>query len=116
MDGQDAQDKEQRHAFILSRYHALARVGLFLQMLENVQAARGEGAAEIYLPMSRSEIGDYIGVSLEAVSRSFRALSIRGVIVFRNRRHVKIIDRDRLTDIVSESKTSELRLDGAPGR
>jgi CRP/FNR family transcriptional regulator len=93
----------QRHAFILSRHHALTRVGLFLQMLENVQAARGEGTGEIYLPMSRSDIGDYIGVSLEAVSRSFRALSSRGVIVFRNRRHVKIIDHDRLNDIASAS-------------
>ena len=103
----------QRHAFILSRHHALARVGLFLQMLENLQAARGEDAAEIYLPVNRSDIGDYIGVSLEAVSRAFRALSTRGVIVFRNRRHVKIIDRDRLNDIASESKTSDLRRDSA---
>jgi CRP/FNR family transcriptional regulator len=102
----------QRHAFILSRHHALARVGLFLQMLENVQAARGEDVAEIYLPVNRSDIGDYIGVSLEAVSRAFRALSTRGVIDFRNRRHVKIIDRDRLNDITSERKTSELRREG----
>jgi CRP/FNR family transcriptional regulator len=103
----------QRHAFILSRHRAQAKVGLFLQMLENSQAARGERAAEIYLPVSRSDIGDYIGVSLEAVSRSFRALSTRGIIDFRNSRHVKIIDRDRLSDITSESKTSELRREGA---
>jgi CRP/FNR family transcriptional regulator len=93
----------QRHAFLLSRHHALAKVGLFLQMLEDFQAARGEGTGEIYLPMSRSDIADYVGVSLEAVSRSFRALSTRGVIALRNRRHIKIIDRDRLNDIASES-------------
>jgi len=54
--------------------------------------------------MSRSDIGNYIGISLEAVSRSFRALSNRGVIAFRNRRHVKIIDRAGLNDIASESE------------
>jgi len=54
--------------------------------------------------MSRSDIGNYIGISLEAVSRSFRALSSRGVIAFRNRRHVKIIDRAGLNDIASESE------------
>jgi CRP/FNR family transcriptional regulator len=96
----------QSHAFLLSRRHAAERLGLFLQMLENYQTARSEDAGEIYLPMSRSDIGNYIGISLEAVSRSFRALSSRGVIAFRNRRHVKIIDRAGLNDIASESQTS----------
>jgi CRP/FNR family transcriptional regulator len=95
--------KAQRHAFLISRHHALAKIGLFLQMLENFQASKDEGTAEIYLPMSRSDIGDYIGMSLEAVSRAFRTLSTQGVIAFRNRRHIKIIDRDRLNDIASES-------------
>jgi CRP/FNR family transcriptional regulator len=72
-------------------------------MLENFQTARGEGAVEIYLPMSRSDIADYIGISLEAASRSFRALSAVGAIALRNRRHVKIIDRDRLNHIASQS-------------
>jgi CRP-like cAMP-binding protein len=98
----------QCHAFLLSRRHAVGRLGLFLQMLENYQTARSEGAGEIYLPMSRSDIGNYIGISLEAVSRSFRALSSRGVIAFRNRRHVKIIDRAGLNDIASESEMPRL--------
>jgi CRP-like cAMP-binding protein len=96
----------QSHAFILSRHRALAKIVLFLQTLENYQAARGEGAEELYLPMSRSDIGDYVGMSLEAVSRSFRALASEGVIAFRNRRHVKIIDRRQFNDIASESQTS----------
>jgi CRP-like cAMP-binding protein len=98
----------QRHAFVLSRHRALTKIGLFLQMLETYQAARGEGVEEIYLPMSRSDIGDYIGISLEAVSRSFRALSARGVIVFRNHRHVKIIDHRQFNDIASESEMLRL--------
>src|SRR5262249_3161424 len=89
----------QHHAFILAQRHAVAHVSLFLQMLETYQTARGKGTEEIYLPMSRSDIGAYIGVSPEAVSRSFRSLANRGVITFRNRHHVKILDRAGLETI-----------------
>jgi CRP-like cAMP-binding protein len=91
----------QRHAFLLTRRHALAKVGLFLEMLESHQAGRGKSAEEIYLPMTRSDIGGYIGTSLEAVSRSFRALADRRIVAFRNRHHVKILDRSGLAAIVS---------------
>jgi CRP/FNR family transcriptional regulator len=99
----------QRHAFVLSRHHALTKIGLFLEMLENYQAARGEGAGEIYLPMTRSDIADYIGISPEAVSRSFRVRSVQGVIAFRNRHHVKIVNRARFNDIASESENLGLQ-------
>ena len=98
----------QRHAFVVSRHGAMAKIGLFLQMLENYQAERCEGVGELYLPMSRTDIGDYVGISLEAVSRSFRILASQGVISFRNHRHVKIIDRSRLNNIASENERSGL--------
>ena len=70
--------------------------------------------AEVYLPMNRSDIGDYVGMSLEAVSRSFRSLASRGIITFRDRRHVKIISHSQLESIASESGMRELR--GRPTR
>ena len=66
----------QRHAFLLSKQHAVAKVGLFLQMLETHQAARGEGMGEVYLQMTRQDIAAYIGISPEAVTRSLQILSI----------------------------------------
>ena len=101
----------QRHAFLLSKHHAVAKVALFLQMLENYESARGGSTTEIYLPMSRSDIGDYIGMSLETVSRSFRALTSQGVITVRDRRHVKINSHTQLEDIALRSDKREL-----PGR
>ena len=89
----------QRHAFILTRKRALTRVAMFLQLLENLQAARGERAAEIYLPMNRSDIGEYLGMSLEAVSRAFRGLTARGIIKSRDRQHLKIADRSTFDKI-----------------
>jgi CRP/FNR family transcriptional regulator len=43
--------------------------------------------------MDRSDISEYVGTSLSAISRAFRSLTTRGVLKARNRRHVKIIDR-----------------------
>ena len=40
----------QRHAFILARRQALLKVAMFLQLLEQLQVARGESTTEIYFP------------------------------------------------------------------
>jgi CRP-like cAMP-binding protein len=86
----------QRHAVLLGRRNALARVAMFFQLLEQHQEARGEPTRELYLPMSRSDIADYIGMSPEAVSRSFRTLESRGIVGFRNKRHVRVTNHAQL--------------------
>jgi CRP/FNR family transcriptional regulator len=88
------------HAILRSKRHANAKIGLFLQMLENRQADANAG--EIYLPMTRSDIGSYAGITLDAVSRSLRKLVDCGVVSARDRRHFKIIDPQRLEAIISE--------------
>ncbi|MGO9700924.1 MAG: helix-turn-helix domain-containing protein, partial [Xanthobacteraceae bacterium] len=72
---------------------AVTKLAMFLQLIEHIQASRGDQTTEIYLPMDRSDIGEYIGVTLAAVSRAFRNLTARGIIKVRNRRHVAVIDR-----------------------
>ena len=96
----------QRHAFLLSRRHALSRLVLFLQMLEQLQGARGESTSQIYLPMTRSDIGEYVGMSLEAVSRGFRILATRGAIKILNRRHVTIANRGTFEKIAADPNGS----------
>ena len=61
-------------------------------MLEQLQAAKEEPVNEIYLPMTRSDIAEYVGASLPAISRAFRTLITRGILRARNRQHVKVID------------------------
>lgn len=89
----------QRHIFLLSQKRAVTRVAMFLQLIEQLEIARGEQTAEIYLPMDRSDIAEYIGITLSAVSRAFRTLITRGVIKFRDRWHVKIVDRNAFEKI-----------------
>ena len=93
----------QQHAILLSRHHAVAKLGLFLQMLEAHQNAEGHSSQEIQVPMARTDIGAYVNISPEAVTRSLRELVRRGLISVRERRYVKIIDRVGLEEAISEA-------------
>jgi CRP/FNR family transcriptional regulator len=92
----------QLHAVLLKQQGALARLALFLQILDHARRARDGDSGEIYLPMTRSDIADYIGFSLAAVSRSFRALASRHLISFRDRRHLLIADHQRLASLIAQ--------------
>ena len=92
----------QLHAVILKQQGALSRLALFLQMLDRSRQARDGDSREIYLPMTRSDIADYIGFSLPAVSRSFRSLADRHLISFRDRRHLLIAGHERLASLIAQ--------------
>jgi CRP-like cAMP-binding protein len=94
----------QRHAFVLATKHTVAKLTLFLQMLEQLELAKGEPVNEIYLPMSRSEIAEYVDTSLAAISRAFRTLTTRGVLQVRDRQHVKIIDQRAFEKLTSDRR------------
>lgn len=85
----------QVHVEVLMRRQAGERIALFLQdLLERVAAARGP-QRELHLPMSREEIGHYLGLALETVSRGFSRLQDDGVIRVAGRQ-VEILDEPRL--------------------
>jgi CRP-like cAMP-binding protein len=97
----------QRHALLLAQRHASSKLAMFLQLLEHIQSPTG-AAMEIYLPMNRSDIADYVGMSLAAVSRGFRVLAEEGVISCRDRRHVRIIDRRAFENLGHEQDTTAM--------
>lgn len=84
----------QRHAFIMGSRSAERKVAMFLQLLEQMQFARHEDVFEIYLPMPRVDIADYLGLSPSALSRAFHHLGRRKIIRMRDVRHAIIEDRD----------------------
>jgi len=94
----------QRHAVILKQQGALARLALFLQMLDRSREARDGGAGEVSLPMTRSDIADYLGLSLATVSRSFRTFADRHLISFRDRRHLLIADHAGLPSLIAQPR------------
>jgi CRP/FNR family nitrogen fixation transcriptional regulator len=48
------------------------------------------------LPMCRRDIGDYLGLTLETVSRTLSQLHTRGILGFSGARQIQLRGRDRL--------------------
>ncbi len=84
----------QRRMLTVSHLRTTQKVGAFLlEMLERVSEPDTEA---VTLPVSRYDIADYLGLSVESVSRSMSKLKGRGVIRMLSSRHVIIVDRNAL--------------------
>ena len=75
------------------------RLAAFLLNLSQRFAARGYSPTEFILRMTRRDIGSYLGLKLETVSRTFSALQRRRLIRIRQR-HVRILDLAGLKSVV----------------
>ena len=75
----------------LGSMHAEERVAAFLLNLTERLRARGFSASSVVLRMSREEIGSYLGVKLETVSRTFSKFQASGLLFVRQR-HIQITD------------------------
>ncbi|WP_211949536.1 helix-turn-helix domain-containing protein [Cupriavidus yeoncheonensis] len=87
---------------ILGVLNAEERLVSFLLDLSCRLSARGFASNEFQLRMTREEIGSYLGLKLETISRLFSRLSDAGLITIRHR-HVKLIDMTGLHEIHSRS-------------
>ena len=82
------------HMLLLGRKTSMERVAAFLIEMDRRLTAAGVLA----LPMTRRDIADYLGLTLETVSRSLSHLREHGVIGFidNNQRHIVLLDRQQL--------------------
>jgi CRP/FNR family nitrogen fixation transcriptional regulator len=51
------------------------------------------------LPMCRRDIGDYLGLTLETVSRALSQLNDQGILMFSSARQIVLRNRERLVDL-----------------
>ena len=79
----------QDHLLLLGRKSATERVVAFLLR----QSARSGTAASVDLPMSRADIADYLGLTIETVSRTFSQLEREGAISIPSARHIVLHSR-----------------------
>ncbi|MER8465117.1 helix-turn-helix domain-containing protein [Mesorhizobium sp. M1409] len=84
--------RAQEHLLVLGRQNAIERVAAFLVDI----AERQGGLRQVELPMSRMDIGDYLGLTIETVSRVFTRLKDKGVIRLLSLRSIEIVKRDAL--------------------
>ncbi|HXV26045.1 MAG TPA: helix-turn-helix domain-containing protein [Alphaproteobacteria bacterium] len=83
----------QRQILLLGRKTARERICSFL--LERQRGA----APEIELPMSRTDIADYLGLTIETVSRTLSQLRAEGLIRMPTLHNLQLSNPDRLCDL-----------------
>ena len=83
------------HMLLLGRKTAVERVATFLLEMDRRLAKTGMMA----LPMCRRDIGDYLGLTLETVSRALSQLSDQGILVFSSARQIVLRDRRKLAEL-----------------
>lgn len=80
---------------VLARLSAEERLAAFLVGF----AGRSEGKRHLPLPMTRADIGDYLGLTIETVSRTFTKFRARGWITPVGAHDVQLVDLSRLVEL-----------------
>ena len=84
----------------LGSMRAEERLAAFLLNLVQRLHARGFSQTELLLRMSREEIGSYLGMKIETVSRTFSKFVEDGIIEVKQR-NIRILKTDALKDIIN---------------
>jgi CRP/FNR family transcriptional regulator len=89
---------DEQHLMMLGRMTAEERLASCLLSFSRRQARLGQSDSQLHLPMSRQDIGDYLGLALETVSRLFSRFQEEGMINVQGRR-VELLDIDCLKSL-----------------
>jgi CRP/FNR family transcriptional regulator len=87
--------REHSLMMLLGSMNAEERLAAFLLNISQRMKARGYSASEFHLRMSRAEIGSYLGMKLETVSRTFSAFAQQRLLEV-DKKHVRIVDLEGL--------------------
>jgi CRP-like cAMP-binding protein len=95
------------HMTMVGRSSAEERLAWFLWMLSG--RARGRRAAAVELAMQRQDIADYLGLTIETVSRTFTHLKAQGLVALPTTRRVDILRPDLLERLASADRDAPIR-------
>jgi CRP/FNR family transcriptional regulator, anaerobic regulatory protein len=90
--------REHSLMLLLGSMNAEERLAAFLLNMSQRLKARGYSPCEFHLRMSRAEIGSYLGMKLETVSRTFSSFQQQRLLEV-DKRHIRILDFERLTQV-----------------
>lgn len=98
----DELDAAREWMLLLGRKSAREKIASLLAIIArrnaSLKKAPGIGGVRFDLPLTREEMADYLGLTLETVSRQISALKREGVIVLEGKRHVVVPSLDRLLE------------------
>jgi CRP/FNR family transcriptional regulator len=84
---------------ILGRLAPVEKVASFLLVLSARAVEHSQAASPVRLAMTRTDIADYLGLTIETVSRSFTKLRVQGLIRLPDAHQVEIVDRRALAAV-----------------
>jgi Crp-like helix-turn-helix domain len=90
---------------LLGRKSARERVVSFILMLSDSATRHGRPNDPVFLPMSRSEIADYLGHITETISRTFTLLKKQGLIDLLDEKRVRLSRMSALREIAEGFRT-----------
>ena len=98
----DELDAAREWMLVLGRKTAREKIASLLSIIARRDAtlhlSRKDGPIAFDLPLTREAMADYLGLTLETVSRQISALKRDGVIALQGKRHVTIPDMGRLME------------------
>jgi CRP/FNR family transcriptional regulator len=94
-------NRDQKHIEILSKRNAHERMAIFLHQLSERYRQLGRSGERFLIPMSRDDIGSYLGLVIETVSRTLGKMQDDGLIEV-NGREVVIRDMAKLNGFAHE--------------
>ena len=89
----------QEQMLLLGRKVAVEKLASFLLMVSDRAGRSGQADNRIWLPMTREDIGDYIGLTMETTSRMFSELQKLGAISRRPDGKIDVLDEQLLRGI-----------------
>jgi CRP/FNR family transcriptional regulator len=95
--------RDQGVMMLLGSMRAEARLAAFLSNLSKRLVRRGYSASDFHLRMTRDEIGSYLGLKLETVSRLFSQFQRDGLIDV-DQKHVRILDIAGLENLLRSAQ------------
>jgi CRP/FNR family transcriptional regulator, anaerobic regulatory protein len=97
--------REQSMMLLLGSMNAEERVGSFLLNLSARLFARGYASSDFNLRMSREDIGNYLGLKLETVSRTLSGLQRQGLLDVHGKQ-LRILDIPGLERVVGKTQST----------
>jgi CRP/FNR family transcriptional regulator len=92
---------DQAMLMLMGNKNSHARLAAFLAYLSDRLSQRGFSGAELHLSMSREDIGNYLGLAMETVSRMFTRFQREGLLEVEGK-HVRILDLEGLRTLAHE--------------
>lgn len=100
-----ALENAHRCIFLFGRRSAQERLAAFILML----AARQRVRNDVELSMSRSDIADYLGLTIHTVSRTLSQLCQERMILLEGPHHCRLLNHAALKRLAGESEQPEFR-------